>query len=59
MHTIPTTRTCLRCLREAELTNWLPPKGYDQRLRKYHCAGCGAFFFYALKVELIRGGAAV
>ena len=39
--TVTQTRPCPKCHREAHLTGWTPPAGYDPHLREYLCPKCG------------------
>lgn len=42
---ITQTKTCPDCLRDAHLTGWTPPVGYDPRMRQYSCPKCGNEFY--------------
>ena len=32
---------CMRCLNEAQRTDWKPPRGYNPDLVEYKCGNCG------------------
>lgn len=42
------TQFCPRCKADATITSWLPPKGFDSRLREFQCPNHFEFKFYVV-----------
>lgn len=42
---ITALKSCPECQKDATLTNWEAPEGYDPRLRQYLCPNCGCEFY--------------
>lgn len=42
---ITLAKTCPDCRRDAYLTGWKPPHGYDPMMRQYQCPECGNEFY--------------
>jgi len=36
---------CPKCLGRAQLTAWLPPRGYDPAIRQYKCKNCRVILY--------------